>query len=63
MHDLVAEVTVVCPTCWESNAVALDLSVTPESLIEDCQVCCNPMLITPSVEDGRVVAVETELAQ
>lgn len=44
-----------CPYCGEPIELVLDTSVTQQSYIEDCQVCCRPMLITVTVDsDGDV---------
>lgn len=32
-----------CPWCGEQNTVFLDLSVSSQIYIEDCQVCCRPI--------------------
>ncbi len=44
-----------CPYCGEPIELILDTSVAQQSYIEDCQVCCRPMLITVTVDsDGDV---------
>ena len=35
-----------CPACGAPVSVVLDLSVPDQSYVEDCEVCCQPMLIT-----------------
>jgi hypothetical protein len=35
-----------CPYCWEEISVLLDLSVSVQSYVEDCEVCCNPITIS-----------------
>lgn len=32
----------------------LDLSVTEQSYVEDCEVCCNPIQISYSVDDSEL---------
>jgi transcription elongation factor Elf1 len=32
-----------CPYCWEEISMLLDSSITNQSYIEDCEVCCNPI--------------------
>lgn len=32
-----------CPHCWQEISVLVDLSVTEQQYIEDCEVCCNPI--------------------
>lgn len=34
-----------CPYCGENISILLDLSAGDQSLIEDCQVCCQPMAV------------------
>ena len=34
-----------CPACGEQIGTAIDLSAGSSSYIEDCQVCCQPMVI------------------
>lgn len=41
----------------------LDTSVEGQSLIEDCEVCCNPIAVTYSAEDGQVTDFNAEKAQ
>jgi hypothetical protein len=54
MLELVEE-TVTCPYCWEVLQVLLDPGEAGESYIEDCQVCCHPMLLSLSTDGmGRL---------
>lgn len=41
-----------CPHCWETISMLLDPSVGHQKYIEDCEVCCNPIEIDVTVEDG-----------
>ncbi len=41
-----------CPYCWEEISMLIDLSVSEQSYIEDCEVCCNPIRITAN-SDGK----------
>ncbi len=53
MNDLiVAEVG--CPSCGELIEVMLDPSVSEQNYIEDCQVCCRPIVFDLRIEEGRV---------
>ena len=49
-----------CPHCWESISLTLDLSVPEQSYIEDCPVCCKPMLISYSAVDGELDAFSVD---
>jgi transcription elongation factor Elf1 len=41
-----------CPYCGEEISMVLDLSVRRQTYVEDCEVCCNPIEISYSVEDA-----------
>ena len=34
--------------------MVIDLSVSDQSYIEDCEVCCRPIRIWYTVEDGEI---------
>jgi hypothetical protein len=44
------EKTVSCPYCGESIEVLLDPSVPNQNYIEDCQVCCRPIIFDVTVD-------------
>jgi hypothetical protein len=55
--------TITCPYCWERLEIPLD--IPPEerniSMVEDCHVCCQPIIVTVVVgEGGEVVNVDAE---
>lgn len=52
--------TVTCPYCWEAIEVFLDLSVEAQRQVEDCSVCCRPIVITYRAEGGELAALEIE---
>jgi hypothetical protein len=39
-----------CPYCGETIPIRLDLSAGDQSYVEDCQVCCQPILIGVRVD-------------
>ena len=43
-----------CPHCGETIDLSLDLSIPEQSYIEDCPVCCKPMMVTYSSSDGEL---------
>jgi Cysteine-rich CPXCG len=49
-----------CPHCWETINLTLDLSVTEQSYVEDCPVCCKPMMVSYTTSDGEVAEVTVE---
>lgn len=53
-----------CPHCWQVIEMLVDTSVSEQTYVQDCEVCCNPLEITCRVEGGAVVEFEArELGQ
>lgn len=44
----------LCPYCNERISVVLDLSVSAQTYIEDCEVCCRPIELRYAT-DGETV--------
>ena len=36
----------------------LDTSIGVQTYVEDCEVCCNPMEVTPRFENKELIAFE-----
>jgi transcription elongation factor Elf1 len=51
-----------CPRCWETNTVALDLSVSEQSFIQDCEVCCAPIQFRYTAHNGELESFDYESA-
>lgn len=49
-----------CPYCWQRISMLLDLSVSEQRYVEDCEVCCRPIVVSYRVEDGAVVAFDAQ---
>ncbi|OIQ21977.1 CPXCG motif-containing cysteine-rich protein [Lacinutrix sp. MedPE-SW] len=47
-----------CPYCWETISMLLDSSVRTQTYVEDCEVCCNPIQVTPQFEEFQLVGFE-----
>lgn len=47
-----------CPYCWQPISVLLDLSVAQQTYVEDCEVCCRPIVIHYQAEDQELVAFD-----
>ncbi|NKI26026.1 CPXCG motif-containing cysteine-rich protein [Arenibacter sp. 6A1] len=41
-----------CPYCWEEISFLLDPSISKQSYVEDCEVCCNPIAVYLSFDQG-----------
>ncbi len=40
--------------------MVLDVSVRDQTYVEDCEVCCNPIEISCTVEDDTLAAFEAK---
>lgn len=47
-----------CPYCWEEISMLLDPSIRYQSYVEDCEVCCNPIQVSPTFEDGELIGFD-----
>lgn len=63
MSERLVSQSVICPHCWESIEVLVDLSVDEQSYIEDCSVCCRPMTLSVLVADGELTELSAEAAE
>lgn len=54
-------VNVYCPCCGEIIQVIVDLSIEQQEYVEDCSVCCRPIIMqVTATDDGATVAVRSE---
>ncbi len=49
---------ITCPYCGAGIEVVLDDSVPFQEYIEDCEVCCRPMVLAVKVNDDEGISVE-----
>ncbi len=52
-----------CPYCWEEISMVLDTSVTTQTYIEDCEVCCNPIEVKYTIEDGAILDFRARIVE
>ena len=53
--NVLAERTEQCPYCGESIDLLIDPSEMQQNYIEDCQVCCQPVIIDVTVtHEGEI---------
>ena len=50
--------TITCPYCWEPIEITLDLTVESQQQVEDCSVCCRPIVIRYSTADGELASLD-----
>jgi len=47
-----------CPYCWEEISMLLDSSARQQTYVEDCEVCCNPIQVTPNFDSEVLIGFE-----
>ena len=60
---LLEPVTVQCPCCWEMIEVVVDASEAGEQYVEDCSVCCRPLVLTTGMDENGALTVVAEAEQ
>jgi hypothetical protein len=60
--NLIETADATCPNCWETISLTVDLSVPEQSYIEDCPVCCKPMVVSYTAADGELGEISVEAA-
>lgn len=49
------EIHIQCPYCLQAISILLDTGVYEyTTIVEDCEVCCRPIEVSYSVEDGEI---------
>jgi hypothetical protein len=51
-------VLIQCPYCWETLDISVDPSEPEQEYVEDCQVCCQPILIHVTFDDKLTPTVD-----
>lgn len=52
--NVLHEQSIGCPYCGEAITVLVDCSESDQTYVEDCQVCCRPMVVAVQVEGDSV---------
>lgn len=50
-------VVVQCPYCWEMLDISVDPSEPEQEYVEDCQVCCQPIVVHVMLDESLVPTV------
>ena len=49
-----------CPYCGESISLLIDNSIENQEYVEDCQVCCSPILISIEIDHYGNIFINTK---
>lgn len=55
---LLQTAVIQCPYCWEQIEVVVDCSVDEQEYIEDCSVCCRPIVIAVTIAGGEIASID-----
>ena len=47
-----------CPYCGERIEIVVDCSVSAQEYIEDCEVCCKPMVMVVNIDEQGHILVD-----
>lgn len=53
-------IAIDCPYCGERIDVVVDASAGGQRLIEDCQVCCQPIELHADVDDAGGISLRAQ---
>lgn len=57
---MLEDAQITCPYCWQQIAIGLDLSAGSQTYVEDCSVCCHPILLRLQVDDTGAYRISAE---
>jgi len=49
---------ITCPCCWETIEITVDLSAGDQRYVEDCSVCCRPLVIAIQTDGETLNALD-----
>ena len=49
-----------CPYCGEIISLLIDPSIQLQEYVEDCQVCCNPIVISIEITHNEDILINTK---
>lgn len=52
-----------CPYCFSPISFLLETLHGKQEYIEDCEVCCQPIEVSYTTENGKILSLEVERAQ
>ena len=58
----ITETHISCPYCGESISILVDDSLPEQNYVEDCQVCCRPIVldVVVGLDGDAVVSARSE---
>lgn len=53
----------ICPYCWQTVSMVLDVTVPSQTYVEDCEVCCQPIEVSYKVEDESLAEFNAQVLE
>jgi len=54
--DVLTDKNIICPYCGELISILIDCTIAQQDYIEDCQVCCRPIVFKVEISnDGEAL--------
>lgn len=50
-----------CPHCWEHIDILVDCTEAAQTIVEDCAVCCGPIVIDIWIDDDEELRAEARM--
>lgn len=57
MYDL-SEHPLQCPYCGETITLLIDSSLPHQRYVEDCSVCCSPIVVDVRMDEEGIIQVQ-----
>ncbi|MDN5869494.1 MAG: CPXCG motif-containing cysteine-rich protein [Nitrococcus sp.] len=58
---MLEEADIVCPYCGETITLLVDCTAGDQRYIEDCSVCCQPIVVSvQTTPDGRIADLQAQ---
>ena len=55
----ISEQATYCPYCGESISILVDASLDYQEYVEDCEVCCSPIIINIEITYNEDILIST----
>ena len=49
-----------CPYCGENISLLIDDTLQSQEYIEDCEVCCSPMIVNVEINSDEEILINTK---
>jgi len=53
----------MCPYCWQEISMLIDPTAPTQHYVEDCEVCCHPIVIRYTIADEMIMEFSADKAQ